>query len=589
VKKLQTKHSKNEDYGIWSHQFISVQLLGHVWLFNPINCCTPGFPVHHQFLDLAQTCVHAVIGFSIVNEAEVDVFLELSCFFYDPTDVGNLISGSSAFSKSSLNIWKFLVHILLSWSLAWSIFSITFNCVRWEQLCGSLNILWHCLSLGLQWKLTFSSPVATTEFSKLAGILSAALSQHHLLGFESPPLALFIVMLPKAHLTSHSRMSGSRWVITPSWLSGSLRFLLYSSGYSCHVFLIFPASLRSIPFLSFKEPLDESERGEWKSWLKLNIQKMKIVASGPIISWQIDGETIEMVRDSILGGSKITADSDFSHGIKRCLLLGRKAMSNLDSRLKSRDITLPTKVHLVKAMVYPVVMYGCENWTIKKAERGKIDAWTVVLEKTARRSNQSIQKKINPEYSLEGLMLKLKLQYFGHLMQRTDSSEKTLILGKIKAEGYNWGWDGWMKSPTRWTWVWAISGIWWWTGKPGMVWSMGSQRVRHNWVTELNWTYMKCSFGISDFLEEISSLSHSIVFLFLCIGHLGWLSYLSLLFFATLHSNGYIFPFLLHLSLPFFSQLFIRPPQTTILPFCISFPWVGFDHSLLYNIMNLHP
>ena len=115
---------------------------------------------------------------------------------------------------------------------------------------------------------------------------------------------------------------------------------------------------------------EESE----KAGLKLNIQKMKIVASGPIISWQIDGETMETVRDFILRGSKITADSDFSHDIKRCLLLGRKAMSNLDSRLKSRDITLPTKVHLVKAMVYPVVMYGCENWTIKKAERQKIDA-----------------------------------------------------------------------------------------------------------------------------------------------------------------------------------------------------------------------
>ena len=159
------------------------------------------------------------------------------------------------------------------------------------------------------------------------------------------------------------------------------------------------------------------------------------MASIPITSWQINGETMETVTDSILGGSKITADGDCSHEIKRCLLLGKPAMTNLDNILKSRDTTLPIKVRLVKAMVFPVVMYGCESWTIKKAECQKIDAfelWCVRVPWTARRSNQSILKEISPEYSLEGLMLKLKLQYFGHLMRRTNSSEKTLMLGKIE-------------------------------------------------------------------------------------------------------------------------------------------------------------
>ena len=157
-----------------------------------------------------------------------------------------------------------------------------------------------------------------------------------------------------------------------------------------------------------------------KVGLRLNIQKTKIMASGPTTSWEIDGET---VSDFILGGSKITADGDCSHEIKRRLLLGRKVMTNLDSIFKSRDITLPTKVCLVKAMVLPVVMYGCKSWTVKKAEHRRIDAfelwcWRRLLRVpwTARRSNQSILKEIIPEYSLEGLMLKLKLQYFGHLM-----------------------------------------------------------------------------------------------------------------------------------------------------------------------------
>ena len=176
---------------------------------------------------------------------------------------------------------------------------------------------------------------------------------------------------------------------------------------------------------------EESE----KAVLKLNIQKTKIMASSPIVLWQIDGET---VADFILGGSRITADGDCHHEIKRRLLLGRKVMTKLDSILKSRDITLLTKVRLVKAMVFPVVVYGYEIWTVKKAEHRRIDAlelrcWRRLLRVlwTARRSNQSILKEISPGISLEGVMLKLKLQYFGHLMRRVDSLEKTLMLGGI--------------------------------------------------------------------------------------------------------------------------------------------------------------
>ena len=178
---------------------------------------------------------------------------------------------------------------------------------------------------------------------------------------------------------------------------------------------------------------EESE----KVGLKLNIQKTEIMASGPITSWQIDGEMME--TETIFLGSKITADGDCSHEIKRCLLLGRKAMTNLDSILKSRDITLPAKVCLVKAIIFPVVMCGCESWTIKKAERRRFDAfelwcWRRLLRVpwTARRSNQSIPREISPGCSLEGLMLKLKLQYFGHLMRRVNSFEKALMLGKIE-------------------------------------------------------------------------------------------------------------------------------------------------------------
>ena len=184
------------------------------------------------------------------------------------------------------------------------------------------------------------------------------------------------------------------------------------------------------------------------------------MASGPITSWEIDGETVKTESDFILGGSKLTADGDCSHEIQRHLLLGRKVMTNLDSILKSRDITLPTKVHLVKAMVFPVVMYGCKSWAIKKVEHQRIDAfelwcWRRLLRGpwNARRSNQSILEEISAEYSLEGLMLKLKLQYFGHLMQKTDSFEKTLMLGNIKGgrKRVQQRIDGWMASLTQWT------------------------------------------------------------------------------------------------------------------------------------------
>ena len=186
---------------------------------------------------------------------------------------------------------------------------------------------------------------------------------------------------------------------------------------------------------------EESE----KVGLKLNIQKTKVMASSPITSWQIDGETVEIVADTIFLGSKITVDGDFSHEIKRCLLLGRKVMTNLDSMFKSRDITLPTKVYLIKAMVFLVVMYGCESWMVKKAERRRIDAfelwcWRRLMRVpwTARRSNQSILKGISPGCSLEGVMLKLKLQYFGHLVQKVDSLEKDGKAGKDSGQEEKW-------------------------------------------------------------------------------------------------------------------------------------------------------
>ena len=229
-----------------------------------------------------------------------------------------------------------------------------------------------------------------------------------------------------------------------------------------------------------------------KVGLKLNIQKTKIMTSGPITSWQIDGET---VADFIFGDSKITTDGDCSHEIKRALLLGRKVMTNLDSILKSRYIVLPTMVHLVKAMVFPVVIYGCESWTVKKAECWRIDAfelwcWKRLLRApwTARKSNHSVLNEISPGW--EGLMLKPKMQYFGHLVWRAESLEKTLMLGKIEG-GRRREWQ-------RMRWLDGITdsmdmGLdrlrsWWWTGRPGMLLFMGWQKIRHDWATELKWT-----------------------------------------------------------------------------------------------------
>ena len=220
------------------------------------------------------------------------------------------------------------------------------------------------------------------------------------------------------------------------------------------------------------------------------------MASGPITSWQVDGETVETVSDFIFLGSKITADGDYSHEIKRRLLLGRKVLTNLDWILKSRDITLPTKVRLVKAMVFPVVMYGCEIWTVKKAERQRIDAfelwcWRRLLRVpwTARRSNQSILKEISPGYSLEGMMLKLKLQSLATSYKKLTHWKRLWCWEGLGAggKGDDRGWDSWMASPTWWTWVWVNSGRWWWTGRAGVLLFMGLQRVWHNWTTELNW------------------------------------------------------------------------------------------------------
>ena len=219
------------------------------------------------------------------------------------------------------------------------------------------------------------------------------------------------------------------------------------------------------------------------------------MASSPITSWEIVGETVETVSDFLFWCSKITADGDCSCEIKRHLLLGREVMTHLDSIFKSRDITLPTKVHLVKAIVFPVVKYGCESWTLKKVEHWRTDAlelwcWRRLLRVpwTARRSNQYILKEISPRISLEGMMLKLKLQYFGHLMQKVDSWKSLWCWVGLVAggEGDDRGWDAWMASLTRWMWVWVNSRNWSWIGRPGVLQFMG--RKESDTTEWLNWT-----------------------------------------------------------------------------------------------------
>ena len=214
------------------------------------------------------------------------------------------------------------------------------------------------------------------------------------------------------------------------------------------------------------------------------------------------GGKMETVADFIFLNSKITMNSDCTHEIKRHLLLRKQAMAKLDSILKNKHITSPTKIHIVKAVVFPVVVHRCKSWTVKKAEHWRTDAfelwcWRRLLRApwTARRSNQSILKEINPEYSLEGLMLKLKLQYLATCCKQPTHWKRPQCQERLRAggEGGNRGWDGWMVSPTQWTWVWASSGSWWWTGKPGVLQFMEFQRVRLKDWTELNWRCSLCT------------------------------------------------------------------------------------------------
>ena len=218
------------------------------------------------------------------------------------------------------------------------------------------------------------------------------------------------------------------------------------------------------------------------------------MASGPITSWQIDGET---VTDFIFFRLQNHCRWWLQPWIKRCLLLGRKVMTNLDSILKSRDITLTTKVHLVKATVFPVVMYGYESWTVKKAEHWRTDAselwcWRRLLRVpwTARRSNQSILKELNPACSLEGWCWSWNSNTLATSCEELTHWKRPWCWEGLRSrgEGNNRGWDGWMSSPTRWTWAWVNSGSWWWTRRPGVLRLTGSQRVGHDWATELNWT-----------------------------------------------------------------------------------------------------
>ena len=236
-----------------------------------------------------------------------------------------------------------------------------------------------------------------------------------------------------------------------------------------------------------EEPLVKSERGEWKNWLKNSIFRKPR-------SWhhflQIDGEIMETVTDFIFLDSKIIADGDWSHEIKRFLFLWRKVMINLDSILKNRDITLPSKVCLVKAMVFPAVMYGCEHWTIKKAESWRTDAlklwcWRGLLRVpwTARRSTQSILKEIS---LWKDWCWSWNSNNFATWCEEQTHLKRPWCWERLKVggEGDDRGWDGWMASPTQWTWVWVASRSGWWTGKPGVLQSMGLQRAGHDWVTE---------------------------------------------------------------------------------------------------------
>ena len=220
------------------------------------------------------------------------------------------------------------------------------------------------------------------------------------------------------------------------------------------------------------------------------------MASSPINSWQIDGEILKRWLTIFLG-SKITKYGDCSHEMKRRWLLGRKVMTNLDSILKSRDITLSTKIHLVRAMVFPVVTYGCESWMVKKAECWRIDAFEVWCWRrlwrvpwAARRCNQSILKEISPACSLEGLMLKLNSNILATSRRELTHLKRPWCWERLRegGEGDDRWWDGWMASPTQWTWVWVDSGSWWWTGRPSVLEFMGSQIVGYDWVTKLNWT-----------------------------------------------------------------------------------------------------
>ena len=256
---------------------------------------------------------------------------------------------------------------------------------------------------------------------------------------------------------------------------------------------------------------EESEKAD----LKLNFQKTKIMVSGPITSWQIDRETMETVTDLIFLGSKITADGDCSHEIKRHLLLGKRAMTKPRQHIKKQRCYFANKCPSSQSYGFSSGNVWMWELDLKKAEQWTIDAfelwcWRRLLRVpwTARRSNQSILKEISPEHSLEGLVLKLKLQYFGHLVQRTDSLEKTWMLGRIggRRRRGDRGWDGWMASLTQWTCIWAGSGSWWWTGRPAMLQSMGSQRIRHDWVTELTDRYTYIFMQINIVRKSIMTL-----------------------------------------------------------------------------------